>query len=183
MIDLRWHVERSTFAVDHDLGLADRHPDVGARFADVDRSARGVIAHRRAHLFEHRAQWNENRVPADECRERPVLLDSIGLRVHVNVVEEDRHLTRGRRAEIRGRRGAELRDDTSVRVPAQQPEGQSRRQGADLDTFQLFLRRANRQVTRVRPQPSFTFLTERLKGNNRTARYEETLLFLALRKG
>jgi len=169
VIDFRRHVERPAFTVDHDLGPADRHLDVGARFADVDRSARGVVAHRRAHLFEHRAQRNENRVPADECGERPVLLDSIGLRVHVNVVEENRHLAGGRRAEIRGRRGAELRDAARVGAPAQQPEGQSRRRCADLDTFQVFLRRANGRIT--------------LKGNKRTARYEETLLFLDLRKG
>ena len=113
LVDLGRHVERSRLAVDHDFRLADRHFDVGARFAHVDGFRRVVEGDVRAHLLEDRTQRHEDRGTAHERRKDAAFAQPIGLGVNMAIVEKERNFAVGRAAEIRRYRG--LRDDLGLR--------------------------------------------------------------------
>jgi len=138
VVDLRRDVERPALAVDDDLGLADRHLDVGTRLRNVGRAGRGVVRDRRAHLLEHRAERNEDGVPAHERGQNAILAQHVRFGVDVPVVEEDRDLTRRRRAEVGGRRLVRLgdllgREVAGVALRCRLPSRSRRRTKTDRD--------------------------------------------------
>ncbi len=56
-------------------------------FATIAVRVAGIVLDRRAHLLEHRAERNENRLSADKRREDAILLVDVRLGVNVMVVE------------------------------------------------------------------------------------------------
>src|SRR5579884_391565 len=100
LIDLRRNVQGTSFAVDDHFRFTNRHFYVRTRLGDVNRLAAGVVRNRCAHLFEHRAQRDEDGTATHQRGQDAALFELVRLCVDVVVVEEDRNLSRWRRAEV-----------------------------------------------------------------------------------
>ena len=125
LVDFRRNVERAAFTVDDDFGFSEGDFDVGTRLGNIRGLRRGIVRNGRAHLLEHRAQWDEDRRTTDQRCKDAVFLQRVRLRVDDGDRYRESELRRTAASKISGLSADDVHPESGRKHGGKNPDAES----------------------------------------------------------